>query len=346
MIDRSGKWHVCIGSLPTENLPEKSIDTPKPTARRVLNYQQDVTLPEIICYETLNDIQKDLKHVKCPWLVIPDIEQKLLIGKLSDSLDFTSKIIVDEKLCVTICWFGVQLPSTHFLYENNGRYLIKKQIQWLIKEIDKLNVCRGITEESLISFGSLPTGKQPKSTKKFYLHVSPKSVILNQCQTPIVYEQCVGSTSCDFLSKFDICKPCLKVESLLKQKQKRQQHTMNKPLSLNAPLHAVAKKKLMQAVKLGRAKQRALEEKITIIEVKIKNESVNLQSNIHKDLKQIIDENVQALDKDSFECLFWEEQLKAFNRNPLANRWLPMMIRFALYLHLRSPSPYQALKES
>ena len=54
-----------------------------------------------------------------------------------------------------------------------------------------MNVCRGITEESLISFGSLPTGKQPKSTKKFYLHVSPKPVILNQCQTPIVYEQCV-----------------------------------------------------------------------------------------------------------------------------------------------------------
>jgi len=82
LIDRSGKWHVCRGSLRTENLPEKSIDTPKPTARRVLNYQQDVTLPEIICYETLDDIQKDLKHVKYPWLVIPDIEQKLLIGKL------------------------------------------------------------------------------------------------------------------------------------------------------------------------------------------------------------------------------------------------------------------------
>ena len=66
-----------------------SIDTPKPTARRVLNYQLDVDLPEIIWYETLDDIQKDLKHVKYPWLVIPDIEQKLLIGELSDSLDST-----------------------------------------------------------------------------------------------------------------------------------------------------------------------------------------------------------------------------------------------------------------
>ena len=102
----------------------------------------------------------------------------------------------------------------------------------------------------------------------------------------------------------------------------------------------------MQAVTLSRAKQKAMEEKIKIIEVKIKNESVNLQSNVHKDLKQIIDENVQAFDKDSFESLFSEEQLNAFNRNPLANRWHPMMIRFALYLHLRLPSAYQALRES
>ena len=102
----------------------------------------------------------------------------------------------------------------------------------------------------------------------------------------------------------------------------------------------------MQAVTLGRAKQKALEEKITIIEVKIKNESVNLQSNVHNYLKQIIDDNGQALDNDSFEFLFWEEQLKAFNRNPLANRWHPMMIPFALYLHLRSPSAYQTLRES
>ena len=112
--------------MPTEDLPGKSIDTPKPTARRVLNYQQDVNLLEIICYETLNDIQKDSKHAKYPWVGIPHIKQKHLIGNLSDSMDLTSNIIVDEKLCVTIWWFGVLLPSTHFLYENNGSYLIIK----------------------------------------------------------------------------------------------------------------------------------------------------------------------------------------------------------------------------
>ena len=94
---------------------------------------------------------------------------------------------------------------------------------------------------------------------------------------------------------------------------------MDKPLSKNAPLHAVARKKLMQAVKLGRAKQKALEVKIETIEAQIKSEGVPLQSNLHSDLKQIIDESSETLNKDSFEFLFWKEQLKAFSRNPNAN---------------------------
>ena len=346
VVDKSSKWHVLRGSLPTENLPKKSIEIPKPTPRRALNYSRDVSLPEVICYEALDDIQKDLKHVKYPWQIIPGIEGMLFIGKLSDNLEISSKIIVGENLCVKICWFGVELPASHFLYEQNGTSLMKKRIQWLIKEIDELNVCRGVTEESLISFGSLPTEERSKKAQKFYLHVTAKPTIPDECQTPIVYEQCIRSTSCEFLSKLTICKSCLKIKSLLKQKEKRQQHTVDKPLSKNAPLHAVARKKLMQAVKLGRAKQKALEVKIETIEAQIKSESVPLQSNLHSDLKQIIDESSETFNKDSFEFLFWKEQLKAFSRNPNANRWHPMMIRFALYLHLRSPSAYQALRES
>ena len=194
VVDKSGKWHVLRGSLPTENLP-------KPTPRRALNYSRDVSLPEVICYEALDDIQKDLKHVKYPWQIIPGIEGKLFIGKLSANLEISSKIIVGENLCVKICWFGVELPASHFLYEQNGTSLMKKRIQWLIKEIDELNVCRGVTEESLISYGSLPTEEQSKKAQKFYLHVTAKPTIPDECQTPIVYEQCIRSTSCEFLSK-------------------------------------------------------------------------------------------------------------------------------------------------
>ena len=311
-----------------------------------MNYSPDVSLPEVLCYEALDDIQKDLRHVKYPWFIIPGIEGKLVIGKFSDNLEISSKIVVYENLCLKICWFGVELPASHFLYEHNGKRLVKKRIQWLIKETDELNVCRGVIEESLISFGSLPTRELSQKMQKFYLHVTAKPTIPNECLYPSLYEQCIRSTSCEFLSNLDICKSCLKVKSLLKQKEKRHLQTVNKPLSNNTPLHAVARIKLIQAVKLGRAKQKALEEKIQTIEVKLKNESVPLQSNLHSNLKQIIDENIETLNKDSFEFLFWKEQLKAFNRNPNANRWHPMMIRFALYLHLRSPSAYQALRES
>ena len=344
--DKSGKWHIHRGSLPTENLPLKSIETQKPNPRRVLDYQIDVSLPELICYETLDDVQKDLKHIKFPWFVIPGIDGKIVIGKLTDNLEISSKIVVEQTLRPTIFWFGAELPVSHFLYENNERSLVKKRIQWLVKEIDGLNVCKGITEESLISFGSIPIGKQLAKTQNFYLHVANKPVKRDESHTPVVCEQCVRSTACEFLSKSAICVSCLKVKSVLKQKEKKQQHALNRPLRKNAPLHAVARKKLMQAVKLSRLKQKALEQKIRTIEERIKHESVNLQSDLHSDLKQIMNENIEHLNKESFEFLFWKEQLKAFSKNPHANRWHPMMIRFALYLHLRSPSAYQAIRES
>eukprot|EP00795_Rhopilema_esculentum_P008149 gene8149-14073_t len=40
------------------------------------------------------------------------------------------------------------------------------------------------------------------------------------------------------------------------------------------------------------------------------------------------------------------EQKKAFEHSNQGQRWHPMMIRFALHLHLRSPAAYKALKES
>ena len=42
--------------------------------------------------------------------------------------------------------------------------------------------------------------------------------------------------------------------------------------------------------------------------------------------------------------LFWEEQLKAFNRSPKGMRWHPMIIRFAIYLQYQSSRAYEALR--
>ena len=199
--------------MPTENLPLKSIETQKPNPQRVLDYQIDACLPELICYETLDDFQRDLKRIKSPWFVIPGIDGKIVIGKLTDNLEISSKIVVDQTLKPTIFWFAAELPVSHFLYENNERSLVKKRIQWLVKEIDGLNVCKGITEESLISFGSIPIGKHLAKTQKIYLYVANKPVTGDESHTPFVYEQCIRSTACEFLSKSATCIAWLKVKS-------------------------------------------------------------------------------------------------------------------------------------
>lgn len=97
---------------------------------------------------------------------------------------------------------------------------------------------------------------------------------------------------------------------------------------------------------LSRAKEKTLNEKIKVLEKKIKIEGVKIDSDIHDDLRGIIECNLASVEKNSFADLFWKEQVKSFSRSSTGIRWHPMMIRFALHLHLRSPSAYNALRES
>ena len=51
--------------------------------------------------------------------------------------------------------------------------------------------------------------------------------------------------------------------------------------------------------------------------------------------------------KDSFEYLFWEQQMKAAQcRDACHMRWHPVMIKWCLYLRNKSSGMYEALRES
>lgn len=51
--------------------------------------------------------------------------------------------------------------------------------------------------------------------------------------------------------------------------------------------------------------------------------------------------------KDSFQYLFWKQQLDAAEKsNPKSIRWHPLMIKWCLYLHHKSSGAYKTLRES
>ena len=296
-------------------------------------------LPERICYENLGDIDRDLKYVKHPWLVLQRSEDQYIFGKLSPLGDIIFKILVSKSLDFKVYCHSALLPSLHQLQKFSLKIT---RIQWLIKEIDTAKKCEGIFDEELVKYGEIPS---KETSKRFYKHVDTKPLLEKQ-NAPVLYSTCVRSCACLFLSDANICGPCKTVKKYLKQKWRIESNVSKKTLSLSTPLRSAAKKKLINALILSRAKEKSLNERIKLLEKKIQIEGVKLDSDIHNDLQGIIECNLASVNKNSFADLFWKEQVKAFSRSSSGIRWHPMMIRFALHLHLRSPSAYNALRES
>ncbi len=77
-----------------------------------------------------------------------------------------------------------------------------------------------------------------------------------------------------------------------------------------------------------------------IIEVK----GVEVDSNTHSDLVQIMKEN-SAKSDNSFQNLFWEQQKKAtLLKNARNMKWHPLMIKWCLYLRHISGKAYDTLR--
>ena len=82
----------------------------------------------------------------------------------------------------------------------------------------------------------------------------------------------------------------------------------------------------------------------------IEEKEVVADDNIHHDLQEIMEENtprITAFPKNSFERLFWEQQLKALQlKDGRSMRWHPLMIKWCLYLRHLSWKPYETLQAS
>ena len=97
------------------------------------------------------------------------------------------------------------------------------------------------------------------------------------------------------------------------------------------------------------------ESRIKYLQSKIKqhidSHSVSLdeeaEDNIHNIFVQNIPHIKASFSEDSFTRLFWEEQERAFtHKDQRQMRWHPMIIKWCLYIKLKSSGAYGALRQS
>ena len=105
-------------------------------------------------------------------------------------------------------------------------------------------------------------------------------------------------------------------------------------------LHFLQRRMKLQLVRLARKLDQVIEEKEVVAD-----------DNIHQDLQEIMEENTpcvtEAFPENSFEQLFWKQQLKALQlKDGRSMRWHPLMIKWCLYLRHLSGKAYETLRAS
>ena len=268
---------------------------------------------------------------------------------------------MNESLGYDIDCYGLKLPEMHSIYKSNFRSIQRDRLHWLLSRVDKFKMCDGILEERLQKYAHLPTSSENTSGVPFYLHANP--LVKNDAEYcaddsggdegscnvfPMFFRTCVRSVNCSVLvDEGNICFLCLTTGRFLKQRSERETYSEQKPLSLKTPLKVVAREKLVKALKIARGAEKLLRREVESLKEEIRHNGVNLNKEIHSDLRGTVEQTINEMDDNSFEKLFWKQQVESFTSSSYNSfKWHPMMIRFALHLHLRSPSAYSALRQS
>ena len=302
LTGEKGQRRLVPGSLPTEFLPRKSIETKKALPRRTLVRDPVEPTVDVFKYTELKNVRNDFKHIKPPWIVLIENSSSCIFGYLDEHGNIIHKVIVDESLEFSIESSALCLPDNHELYEKYKRTVAKVRIQWLLSEVAQLPLCSGIRDKDLVNCFNECNGKGQCFVD--YGTTSNR----NTGNIP-----CIRSNDCKILlggaSEENCCLFCKHVETELKTKVKLTDKTVDQELHPNTPLCTVSKDKLIKELKSSRKKEKELRIIVKNLEEDIQKNGACLNDELHKDFSNLISGIEDKLPEDSFEKLFWQEQI-------------------------------------
>ena len=166
------------GALPTQNLPSKSIETPKFKERRPLTVVKDTSIditPDPSIYKNFADLSNRASKWKLKWNY-EQFDDKIRFFHLETPYVIVKyEIIVDFTLEFTCIIFGTPLPDDHCLYKKNLRSVKNIRIQDLIDIITQSKLCEGTSVHEDIEPHVVPAKidiDEPSTSKqslKFFL---------------------------------------------------------------------------------------------------------------------------------------------------------------------------------
>ena len=347
---------MITGSVPTENLPTKSHETPQRERRQIVRFLpvdsetapstsgQYVAEPH---YSDINDLRRQLDQKNIhPWkLEGSDGDIRILLHEETHRVPkYTVAVSSNLEFCIFV--FNWPLPDCHYIYKEHKHSLKYLDVVELLEQLENATLCEGLSkDDEVMSVASDPTSNPDPSPTTIVRHTIPKAIQTEEphFEVTLYYR----SVSCDVIEKQkskEICKPCSSAFSSVKRAARKKSKASATPAKPKASLSACGQEKFRATVISTRLQVKDLEDRLQELQLKIEKQGIGISESIEKDILMIM--SGQNLDATPHMKFFWQEQMKLLQRTKMGRRYHSQIIRFALSLHGKSPSAYRELQES
>lgn len=238
----------------------------------------------------------------------------------------------------------------------------KHSLHRLVQLVDGLNICAGHPEQQFLDLAD--------SRKGIFQSVKGSRVAFVDSYYPVqlnrqLYSRTVRTTACDLLVHGVKCTACKEYRSTLRSLHSRK---IRPPMSdstavsshsniryLRTPERKKRIAKLKAAVDSKTAEVNRKTREIECLKLRLnkatEQNGIHIEEQLENDLTKIMEEKTneicQMYPSDSFQHLFWKQQLESLKvKDKRQIKWHPMMIRWCLSLKLISSASYHALRSS
>ena len=270
------------------------------------------------------------------------------IIKATDKLHYV-KMYEHESVTVSVCLtinndlsplitvHGKSLQN-HEVYKDISTVHVLSDIYLLLNSISDYVICCGNSDSSFIE------------------HYGFKGESFLEENSGAEYKSTIRSNCCTLLTKRTLrCENCMKTRRVLGNKELRlSKQNQTVTLSSSRPNCSMSRDQLLEKNKLLKNKVREVERQNKRLQAKalLAEEGFEAKLTEHdmEEIDTLVTECTPNLDTvfpdpDSFERIFWEEQIK-YNqlRNKASMRWHPLIIKWSLLIKSKSSKAYETMR--
>ncbi|XP_076434774.1 uncharacterized protein LOC143274746 [Babylonia areolata] len=238
----NGVRSLIPGSLPTEFMPCKSVETPRPPPRKPLTSRPPPELPERVAYYTFEEVQRDAQRLPAPWCLLSNDSTQLTVAIVDLMLDQVKlKALISSDFTVDLFVLGKKVPNVTDSVE-------KTKLHDFLKNVAAAKMCTGTTDPDLQQYADV---LDKNSKQVYYREACSSGSVVRSVNCVVMFQ---GATD------LETCGACRNAKRLLVKKKNRALASASKPVSKHDSLRFISKEKLSCELKSLRKMNKNLQE--------------------------------------------------------------------------------------